>query len=89
MCVLVGDKWLTLREFARKSGKKTKNWRKSVKHGGVPLNDFITCIHPVHLIPQVAVAGPPSLLHRYHHPAPALGRTFGRSILSQTMGRDW
>ena len=37
-CVLVEDKWLTLGEFETKSGKKTKNWRKSVKHGGVPLN---------------------------------------------------
>ena len=45
-CVLVEDKWLSLGEFETKSGKKTKNWRKSVKHGGVPLNDFITETFP-------------------------------------------
>ena len=45
-CVLVEDKWLTLGEFETKSEKKTKNWRKSVKHGGVPLNDLITETFP-------------------------------------------
>ena len=48
-CVLVEDKWLTLGEFETKSGKKTKNWRKSVKHGGVPLNDLITETFPCKL----------------------------------------
>ena len=45
-CLLVEDKLLTLGEFETKSGKKAKNWRKSVKHGGVPLNNFITDTSP-------------------------------------------
>ena len=48
-CVLVEDKCLTLGEFETKSGKKTINWRKSVKHGGMPLNDFITETFPCKL----------------------------------------
>ena len=43
--MLVEDKWLTLGEFETKSGK-TKNWRKSVKYGGVPFNDLITETFP-------------------------------------------
>ena len=45
-CLLSEDKLLTLGEFETKSGKKAKNWRKSVKHGGVPLNNFITDTSP-------------------------------------------
>ena len=40
-CVLVEDKWLT-----QKSGKKTE---KSVKYGGVPLNDIYTETFPCKL----------------------------------------
>ncbi len=40
-CVMVDDKWVSLSEFEAQSGKKSKNWRKSVKHQGISLNELV------------------------------------------------